>query len=121
MKKYLASAAIVLNIGLLFSPVAHAAPQDDSIPVYDVPAYCARISKLSGMPSQMLLQGCYQMEQDSYNALHPVWATLPVAMRRYCTRIAASSMSNASYMLLNGCVEMEQQSTVANQNFQFKR
>ncbi len=108
----------VFSIALLsvgFTSLAHA-----DMPHYDVEAHCRSVAAIGGAPSQMILQGCYQQEQSSYNALKPRWDTLPGSLKAYCNDVATLG-GDGSYMMLNGCVQQEEASANANSGFQFKR
>jgi hypothetical protein len=90
------------------------------MPDYDVKAHCQRISAIGGTPSQMILQGCYQQEQAAYDALKPMWDTLPAALRAHCDHIARIG-GGGTFMILQGCIEQETSAAQQNDKFQFKR
>ena len=89
------------------------------MPKYDVDAYCASLAKFGGGHSEMMKDGCFQLEQSSYDNLKETWPSLAPAMKRECMKIASFG-SPGSYMMLQGCVEMEQASKVKNDNRKFK-
>ena len=95
-----------------------ATPAFAEMPNYDVKAHCQQVAGMGG-GSQMILQGCFQQEQSSYNSLKPTWDSLSPTMRNHCNQVA--SMGGGSYMILKGCVDMELNSANANKSFEFKR
>jgi len=110
MKKLILSAAFA----------ALSSPALADMPNYDVKAHCNAVANFGGSSSQMILNGCYQQEQSSYNELKPIWDRLPAAVRKHCNEVARFG-SPGSYMILNGCVQQEASASKANDNFVFKR
>ena len=90
------------------------------MPNYDPEIWCQTVASTSGSFSRMILNGCLQQEQQSYDRLAPLWSQLPGSMQSWCDKVARSTGSG-SYMLLGGCVEQEQQSGRAASEFRFRR
>ena len=74
------------------------------MPRYDVEGHCAEVSRMGG-GSDMIRNGCIEIEQDAYNALKDAWPGLPERTRGYCAEIGA--IGGGSYSILEGCVQME--------------
>lgn len=81
------------------------------VPRLDAVGHCERLFS----ESQGLKQVCLESQQESYNALKPVWASVPETVRAHCTRLFDSS-----YDLLKVCVESEMEAAGANDGFQFE-
>lgn len=88
------------------------------MPKYDLKAYCHKVASSGNVADpQAIIKGCYQVEQDSYDALKPVWDKLPPEIRTYCNKVARASGAG-SYIVLEGCVAEEQSTAKANANSQ---
>ena len=104
-------ARISLGAGLMVS-----AAQAADLPRYDPEAYCQKIANFSG-GSDMLFNGCIEMEQEAYDKLKPLWASIPEKTRAYCNKIARTS--GGSYSLLDGCIDMELEAAGEKKGFRF--
>lgn len=102
----------------LFAFVATAVgPADaEGLPRYDVDKYCRSVSDMSG-GSQMIFNGCIELEQDAYDDLKPQWAQMPPKARSYCGQVA--EMGGGSYSLLSGCIELERDEAARPKQFQY--
>lgn len=87
-----------------------------SIPRYDPPRYCEKVSDVSG-GSRMIYNGCLQMEQEAYDALKLSWGSLPSRVKGYCDEVAHSS--DRSYSILKGCIDMETEASGSSPGFKF--
>lgn len=87
-----------------------------SLPRFDPPAYCKKISDVSG-GSSAIYKSCLEMEQDAYNDLKPSWGSLSASKRNYCEEIAR--FSDSSYSILKSCVEMETDAEDSTPEFKF--
>src|SRR6056297_3461131 len=88
------------SIFALFATTSHA----QSIPRFDVEAYCKEVSRVSG-GSATIYNGCVTMEQDAYDALKTRWESIPEQTRAYCENVAR--VTGGSYNIFGGCVEIE--------------
>lgn len=104
--------ATIFLAGILASGSAVA----DTIPRYDPPAYCKSVSEVSG-GSQMIFNGCIEMEQDAYNELKSSWSALPSKTQSYCDEVAR--VSGGSYSIFKGCVDMETEASGNQPGFKF--
>ncbi|HZK23774.1 MAG TPA: hypothetical protein VFC74_00090, partial [Oscillospiraceae bacterium] len=78
---------IILFTLLAFSYLsAHA----NQIPRYNPEAYCQQVANFSG-GSSMILNGCIDMEQQSYNNLKRIWASIPNRTQNYCEEVASTT------------------------------
>lgn len=91
------------------------------MPNYNVKAHCSEVANFGGAPSQLILSGCYQQEQSSYDALKGAWEKLPAATRKHCDSVARFGSGAGSYLILKGCVDQELSASKVNDNFVFKR
>lgn len=112
MKSVLRVAIAAVFAGLMAVPVARA--QD--MPRYDVEAYCQEVAEFSG-GSEMIFNGCMEMEQDAYNSRKAEWASLPGKARDYCDEVA--EFSGGSYAILDGCLDMETEAAASTPTFQY--
>lgn len=87
-----------------------------SVPRYDPAAYCIEVSEVSG-GSQMIYNGCLQMEQEAYNTLKMSWGSVPDRARSYCDEVAR--VSGSSYSILKGCLDMETEASNTTPEFKF--
>jgi hypothetical protein len=90
------------------------------MPHYDPAVSCDAVARV-GIYSRMILNGCLQNEQNSYDTLSPRWSSLPADMRAECDTVARAADSAGSYQILLGCVENEIASADAVSKFQFRR
>lgn len=90
---------LVFGAVFAFSGAAHA----DSIPRYDPPSYCSKVSEVSG-GSRTIYNGCLSMEQEAYDTLKSSWGQIAESAKRYCDEVARSS--DSSYSILKGCIDM---------------
>jgi len=100
---------------LLCASAAHA----QSLPRFDVDAQCRKIANFGGSYSEMMMSGCLDNEQSSYDALKAAWGDLPEAMRKQCVKIATFG-GPGSYMMLKGCVDNELAAARSNASRSFK-
>lgn len=105
-----------LILGTLATITMNSTALAQNIPHYDPPAYCKKISHISG-GSSVIYKSCMEMEQDAYNALKPLWSQLNSSTRGYCDEIAR--VSDSSYVILKSCVEMETEAKGASPEFKF--
>lgn len=90
--------------------------QAKEMPRYDPEAYCQQVANVSG-GSSMIFNGCIDMEQQSYNNLKSVWASIPNRTKNYCDKVA--SVAGGSYSILEGCIDMELEAASSSKEFQF--
>lgn len=104
----------VLLLALLAFPYlgAHAS----EMPRYSPEGYCQQVADVSG-GSSMIFNGCIDMEQQSYNSLKRVWASIPSRVKSYCNEVA--SVTGGSYSILEGCIDMEIDAANSGKKFQF--
>jgi len=100
MRRHLTTAFACLTVSFALSVPAQA----QSLPRYDVEAYCRTVAEVSG-GSAMIFNGCIDMEQDAYDGLKRDWAGVPQSTREYCDMVAG--VSGHSYSILAGCVDIE--------------
>jgi hypothetical protein len=109
-----------MRLGFLFAvpilPWLVSSAAAESIPRYEVPAYCQQVADVSG-GSSMIYNGCIDMEQEAYNALKTSWSSVPSRMRRYCDDVG--KVSGGSYSILKGCVEMETDAAGSTPEFKY--
>jgi len=98
MKRVFAGAIILMVIS---APV-----YAESVPRYDVSAHCTEVSNVSG-GSNMIYNGCVDMEQTAYDSLKRVWNSIPSSTRAHCDDVAR--VTGGSYSILEGCIQMETQ------------
>lgn len=118
MKHLIRVIAITSSVASIL-PSAQAQTRSD-MPSYDVDQYCRAVARSTGAHSETIFGGCFDMEQQAYDALKPRWAALPASMRRHCDQVARSTGAG-SYTILKGCVEMEESSASSNARRQFVR
>ncbi|MBC6436717.1 MAG: hypothetical protein GDA52_00950 [Rhodobacteraceae bacterium] len=58
------------------------------IPRYDVEAHCDMIAGFGGTYSNEMYNFCIQSEQAAYNALQPMWDSVPGRIQTHCKQIA---------------------------------
>jgi hypothetical protein len=75
-------------------------------PRFDVRAHCREVASFGGSYSAVLDKRCSDLEQTAYDNLLPIWAQLPIEMKKHCTEVARVRRSG-SYSLLEGCVSLE--------------
>lgn len=88
---------------LVVAPLAAA-----EMPRYSVELYCEQVAEVSG-GSAMIYNGCIELEQDAYNELRALWASIATRIREYCDDVAR--ISGGSYAILDGCIELELSAT----------
>jgi hypothetical protein len=88
----------------------------DSIPRYDPPSYCTKVSQVSG-GSRTIYNGCLSMEQDAYDALKASWDDISAITKSYCDKVARTS--DASYSILKGCIDMETEASSSQPEFKY--
>ncbi|PDT32351.1 hypothetical protein CO660_00205 [Rhizobium sp. L9] len=88
----------------------------DSIPRYDPAQYCKKVS-LAGGGSQMIYNGCVEMEQNAYDELKSIWDNLPIQAKSYCDMVARTT--DGSYSILKGCIDMETEASSSTPKFKF--
>ncbi|MGI6852088.1 hypothetical protein [Mesorhizobium sp. 1B3] len=88
----------------------------DSIPRYDPPAYCKKVSDVSG-GAAVIYNGCLEMEQEAYDHLKVVWSGISSNTQNYCDEVAR--VSDGSYTILKGCIEMEADAAASTPEFKF--
>ncbi|AXA39400.1 hypothetical protein [Rhizobium leguminosarum] len=103
---------LVLGAVLAFNGAAHA----DSIPRYDPPSYCSKVSEVSG-GSRTIYNGCLSMEQEAYDTLKSSWGQIAESAKRYCDEVARSS--DSSYSILKGCIDMESKASSSEPEFRY--
>ncbi|RWD28733.1 hypothetical protein [Mesorhizobium sp.] len=101
---------------LLFSTILAAPAAAQSIPRYDVPAYCQQVADVSG-GSSMIYNGCIKMEQEAYDRMKASWSGVPARTRSYCDEVG--QVSGGSHSILKGCVEMEFNAAANTQEFKY--
>lgn len=75
------------------------------MPRYDVNGYCRQVSDVGG-GSDVIYNGCIDMEQQAYNKRKAEWSSLPQKTRSYCDEVARVG-GGGSYSILDGCIDME--------------
>ncbi|MEZ5769286.1 MAG: hypothetical protein R3D80_17655 [Paracoccaceae bacterium] len=105
---------------LLLGPLAAllGSPALADMPRYDVEAYCKEVAGFGGEYSELMYDGCFEMEQAAYNDLKPRWDGLGATLRSYCDQVATFA-GGGSYSMLEGCVQMEEQAASTNNTFQY--
>lgn len=88
----------------------------DALPRYDPPTYCQKVSQISGS-SQMIYNGCMEMEQEAYDSLKGAWNEIPAKTKAYCDKVARAS--NSAYSILKGCVDMENEAASSTPEFKY--
>ena len=88
------------------------------MPRYDVEAHCNEVAGFGGEFSEMMYDGCFDMEQAAYNNLKDRWTDLPGRMRGHCEDIASFG-GPGSYSMLEGCVQMEEAAASTDNTFQY--
>jgi hypothetical protein len=88
------------------------------MPRYNVAAHCKAVAEFGGNYSEMMYDGCFQMEQTAYNNLKPRWDGLAATLRSHCDRIATFGGAG-SYSMLEGCVQMEEQAGSTDNVFEY--
>ncbi|RWB93120.1 MAG: hypothetical protein EOQ56_35490 [Mesorhizobium sp.] len=101
----------VATLPWLVSPAAA-----QSIPRYEVTAYCQQVADVSG-GSSMIYNGCMKMEQEAYDTLKTSWPGIPSRMRTYCDDVG--KVSGGSYSILKGCLDMESDAAANKQEFKY--
>lgn len=117
MKRPSISVAALLGAVCIMAAWSGAASADGP-PRYDVKAHCDAVASATGASSEMIRQGCFQQEQQSYNRIKQLWGELPSATQQHCDQVARAA-SSGSYMILSGCIDQELASRGANDNFEF--
>ncbi|WP_109312474.1 hypothetical protein [Ruegeria sp. AU67] len=93
-----------------------ATPAIAEVPRYNAKEYCQQVATVSG-GSAMILNGCMDMEQQSYNTLKPIWSRIPAQSRNYCDDVAR--VTGGSYNILQGCIEMEADASNLTRTFKY--
>ena len=88
------------------------------MPRYDVKAYCKKVANSFGEYSASIEEGCFDMEQNSYDETKSIWGTVPKSMRSYCNKVAMFDGSG-SYDILKGCIEMESSASSSSKEFKY--
>lgn len=97
-------AGLALAGAMLAGLAAPAAATD--MPRYDVDAHCRAVAEFGGSYSAVMENGCFDLEQQAYDALKPHWNELPEAMREHCDEVARLG-GDGSYSMLKGCIDLE--------------
>ncbi|RJF81137.1 hypothetical protein D3877_13015 [Azospirillum cavernae] len=106
-----------IGVAMVVMIAGTASAQD--IPRYDVAKHCGSVAAAGGgAPSEVIRNGCFQMEQSAYNGLKPLWAGLPQAMRKHCDMVASVG-GGGSYSILQGCINMEQSASSQTPGFKY--
>ena len=87
-------------------------------PRYDVAVHCTEVASFGGEYSEMMYDGCFDMEQASYDNLKRRWDAIPSRMRQHCDEVATFG-GTGSYALLEGCVQMEEAAASTDNTFQY--
>lgn len=85
----------VVVFGIANVDVAHA----QEIPRYDVPSHCRKVAEFGGTYSAQMEQSCFEIEQNSYDTLKPIWNDLPESMKTHCDQVARFG-GEGSYQML---------------------
>ncbi len=101
----------LLLLACFFSLSANA-----EIPRYDVEGYCKSVKEVSG-GSDMIYNGCIDMEQEAYNSLKPNWERYTEKTKKYCNDVG--KVSGGSYTILEGCIDMELEESNNKSKFEF--
>jgi len=108
------SRASFIGLAMCAMPsICHAA-----MPHYDVAAHCKVIASVGGTYSEMMYDGCFKMEQVSYDNLKSRWEMLPGNLQAHCDEIARVG-GTASYSMLEGCIQMEEQAGSTHNTFKY--
>ena len=86
------------------------------LPRYDVEKHCSRVASISGS-SAMIKNGCMDMEQEAYDKLKPLWASIPGKTQQHCGQVA--KVSGGSYSILEGCIDMETEEAAKPRQFKY--
>lgn len=100
MKTASKSAIYAFIIAICIPVLSHAG----DIPRYDVDKHCTKVAQTSGN-SNMIYNGCIEMEQTAYDSIRQLWASIPEKTQSHCNKVASSS--GGSYSILQGCINME--------------
>ncbi|EJF89418.1 hypothetical protein [Bartonella tamiae] len=101
-------------IALLFSIPAWA----QELPKFDPAKHCKTVSEFAGQgSSNMIYNGCIDMEQRAYNGLKDSWENVDTKTRSHCISIA--QVGGSSYSTLKGCVDMESKAGSDKSEFEF--
>ncbi|GAB2796451.1 hypothetical protein GCM10027040_23660 [Halomonas shantousis] len=74
------------------------------LPRFDVESHCQEVAEFGG-GSNMVFNGCIDMEQAAYHNLKATWSSVPATTQAHCTEVA--SFGGESYSTLSGCIDME--------------
>lgn len=108
------------RIGLAIATIAVSVPAfAQSLPRYDVNAYCKEVAGFGGSYSATLDKSCFSMEQSAYDAIKVGWEAVPARTRKYCDEVASFG-GNGSYTLLQSCIGMEAEADSSNSDRSFK-
>ena len=88
------------------------------MPRYDVAAHCKVIASVGGSYSEMMYDGCFQMEQAAYDNLKSRWDGLSSNLQSHCDEIARVG-GTGSYSMLEGCIQMEEQAGSTDNTFNY--
>lgn len=105
-----------LILGMAMAVLVSTTAWAETIPRYDPPGYCRQVSEVSG-GSEMIYNGCLEMEQDAYDALKASWDSLPSKTQSYCDEVGR--VSGGSYAIFKGCVDMETNAAASTPGFKF--
>jgi hypothetical protein len=97
---------LVLLASILASWAANARASElqssvSKLPFYEVEARCNGISRSAG--SRSAYAECIYREQFAYDAIKPMWASLPAATQVQCDQVARAEGGIGSYATLNAC------------------
>ena len=101
MKKLVLLAGILTSLAAS-APASELQPRVSKLPYYQVEARCDSIARAAG--NRSAYAECIYREQFAYDALKPIWASIPAATQVECDRIARAESAIASYATLNACV-----------------
>lgn len=106
---------LITGLVLLALPLV---AQAQEMPRYDVENHCERVASVGGDFSNMVYNGCIDMEQAAYNGLRGSWGSIPARTRSHCDRVASVGGSG-SYSTLQGCVDMEMSASESRSQFSY--
>lgn len=65
----------------------------------------------------MVMNGCMDMEQKSYDQLKQTWASISGEIKTHCQEVA--EFGGGDYMTLKGCIDMEQRAVSTPRKFNY--
>lgn len=102
-----------VSLAIAFTPAVALA---DSVPRYDVGAYCGKVAEAVGGSAQ-IENTCITQEQNAYNGLKARWLEIDTKAKSYCDRVA--SAVGGTYQIMSTCIDQETSAANSKPGFEY--